>query len=138
MIENKPAVPGDSLRLCLRPEDAEEASPGWQDRVEQQIAHGNVRAFWEGDHLVALAGITPGPDFLSPWLLTSERVTKHAKVALRIGRGVVQALQREPHTVGNYIGKSAKTNRRFVEALGFLILPCPSGDHDFFYLPKHV
>lgn len=138
MIENRKAQPGDTLRLVLRQEDAQEVSPGWQATIEAEIAQGAAQAYWEGEHLVALAGVAMGPDLLCPWLLTSDRVIKHKKLVIRMGRRLVQALLREPTVVGNYIGKHAKTNRRFVESLGFVILPSPSGDHDFFYLPKHV
>lgn len=140
MIELRDAKPGDAGLLQLRPEDAQEVSAGWVDRTEAEIAAGRVRAAWDGDELVALFGLTTGPDFMAPWLLASPSISRYRRETCTEARKLVRLLQREgyPTVVGNYVGKQAAGNRRFIQALGFVILPCPTGDHDFFYLPKHV
>lgn len=138
MIRLLPAQPGDSAKLGLRPEDAAEASPEWRTEVEAQIALRACGAFWDGTELVALAGICQGPDLAAPWLLCSPSVERHKRTLMRRSRAVVAGLRDVRETVGNYIGKQSLENRKFIRALGFVILPGPSGDHDFFYLPKNV
>lgn len=138
MIALRDAEPGDTQHLTLRAEDAREVRPGWQQAVEREIRDGTVVAYWDGSDLVALWGITVGPDFWGPWLLASDHIEKHQREAVRRARRAVRHLKTLPRTVGNYIGKHATSNRKFVEALGFVIIESPSGDHDFFYLPKHV
>lgn len=138
MIRRIKALPGDSAKLALRPEDAAEVSPDWRTEVEAQIARGAAAAFWDGTELVALAGVCTGPDLACPWLLCSPSVARHRATLMRRSRAVVGGLREVEETVGNYIGKQSLENRKFIQALGFVILPSPSGDHDFFYLPKNV
>jgi hypothetical protein len=141
MIEVKIAEPGDSDKLALRPEDQAEANPNWRTAVEAEIAKGHALSCWAGSTLVAMFGIAMAPDLLGPWLLCSDHIERHKRHVMRRARVWVQRLhdwQNAP-TVGNYIGKQAHSNRKFVQALGFLIIPSPSGAHDFFYLPRaHV
>lgn len=139
MIDLRDAKVGDAARLVLRPEDAAEVSPGWQERTEAEIAAGRALAAWDGDELVALCGIAPSEDLASPWLLASPRISRHRRLLAKTARHLVADLRTYPCTVGNYIGKASASNRKFIQKLGFVILPSPSGDHDFFYLPKsHV
>lgn len=139
MIDIREAQPGDSARLVLRPEDAAEVTLGWQGRTEAEIAAGRALAAWDGDELVALCGVAPGEDLLAPWLLASPSIRRHRRLLAQKARHLVATLRDDLCTVGNYIGKDSPSNRKFIQKLGFVILPSPSGDHDFFYLPKsHV
>lgn len=137
MIELVSAKPGDTALLNLRPEDAAEAGPDWREKVEDEVARGqSVVAAWDRGELVALFGVTRGPDFIGPWMLASPLISRHRVTALRHARNVATALRETRETVGNYIGKHARRNRHFVRSLGFVIVESPSGSHDFFYLPK--
>jgi hypothetical protein len=139
MIEIKRAEPGDSDKLTLRPEDQAEVSPEWRAHVEAEIAHGFVLCYWAGPTLVAMFGITKAPDLLGPWLLCSDHINAHRGDLMAVARACVDEFRTYAETVGNYIGKHAHANRKFIQKLGFLIIKCPSGDHDFFYLPRtHV
>ena len=138
MIDLRDARPGDSGRLVLRPEDAAEVSPEWHALTEQEIALGRVLAAWEGDELIALCGIALGDGLAAPWLLASTSIQRHRRLLAKMARALVADLRTYRCTVGNYIGKASASNRKFIQALGFVILPSPSGAHDFFYLPQHV
>lgn len=94
-------------------------------------------AAWDGPELVALCGAVPGPSLLSPWFLASSAIEKHRVAAMRHARHFVADLLKGGAVVGNYIGKASTANREFIQALGFVILQSPTGDHDFFYLPKN-
>lgn len=140
MITNRPATVADIMALQLRPEDAAEASPDWRAHAISCMNHGDVvQAFLLGDTVVALVGMTQGPMFAAPWLLCSPLVEGHKTFLWRRALRLVEVIRESKGfaTIGNFIGKHSTSNRRFIQALGFVILVSPSGDHDFFYLP-HV
>jgi hypothetical protein len=140
MITDRPATEADIKALELRPEDAAEVSPDWRIRAIYSLRKGAlIQAYLDGDKVVALCGLTEGPMFAGPWLLCSPEVENHKAYVWRKAKRLVGILRDNAKsvTVGNYIGKASRSNRRFIQALGFVILVAPTGDHDFFYLP-HV
>lgn len=139
MIDVRAAQPGDTNLLTLRWDDLLEVSADWRARIETEIAQPDTTAvaIWDGDELLCLAGVTRGPAFVGPWMLASPSISKFPLETIKRARNFVRYLRDVEGTVGNYIGKQASNNRKFIEALGFVIIESPSGDHDFFYLPKH-
>lgn len=137
----RPAIPSDAYLLQLRPEDAREVSEGWREKVAESIRQGNTYAALEGGELLALFGIQPGPGVLGPWLLCARGIRRHQRELMRRARRVVHALRQSAQAgtlVYNYIPKDSHGNRRFVERLGFVILPAPGDGQDLFFLPPHV
>ncbi|NCT81910.1 MAG: hypothetical protein GXC94_02090 [Comamonadaceae bacterium] len=92
-------------------------------------------------NVITVVGIAEDPsgERAYPWMLSSALIEKHAKDAVRAGLSLVAAwrLGYPDKLLCNYIGKTSLRNRAFIQRLGFRIVPAPSGDFDFFYLP-HV
>lgn len=121
----------DSIQL--RPEDASEVSEGWKEAALEGTysraavdSHGRV---------VAVYGWATSEQEVGPWLLCSDLVRQHRRFLARHARRMVQAFRQDGRLVFNYIPKDSPGNRRFVERLGFRILPSPGEGPDFFYLP---
>lgn len=124
----------DAIRL--RPEDAREVTPGWKERALQG------RTSWAAvdgrGRVVAVWGVVIGDRELGPWLLCSPLVARHTRTLMRKATSLVQWLRGDRHRLSfNHIPKDSPGNRRFVERLGFRIIPSPGPGPDFFYLP-HV
>lgn len=120
--------------IQLRPEDAREASEGWKDAADPERS---VAAVDTEGRVVAVFGIVEGAREVGVWLLCSDLVDNHRATLWRHAKGFVKLLRKDPRLAFNFIPKDSHGNRRFVERLGFRILPTPGGTHDFFYLP-HV
>jgi hypothetical protein len=139
-----PATEADVDELVLRAEDAREVSEGWRELVKVVVARGGVEAFRDpAGALAGLGGITR-PDLvtLSPWMLCSDVANRHARDVLRLSRWMVRKrlapFVREGGFVFNHVPKDSYGNRRFLQSLGFRIVPSPDGRWDLFYLPPHV
>lgn len=94
----------------------------------------------DGDgQVVAAFGITEGDHEVCPWLLCSALAERNAIVGMRLARQFIALLRRVagPRTAFNWIHKDSTQARRFIQRLGFRIIPAPAGDFDYFYLP-HV
>ena len=137
MIDFKPATPAHVEAIELRPEDSLEVSPGWRERLLADLENVMAAEDPEGT-VVALFGVKAGEHELGPWLLCSAAVERHQATLLRTARRVVRSLRQDGRLVFNYIPKDSTGNRRFVERLGFRILPSPGDGMDLFYLPSHV
>lgn len=145
MINLDIAVPEDGYNMPLRKEDYEEALlyngrgvPGG-DRLALSIAasHEAMKAVDEDGNILAIGGIQYLPGRVCPWVMCSPLLNKHRRFAVGFSRAWIRnfTAQLEPGTlVCNYIGKTSRSNRRFVEMLGFTIVPAPAGPFDFFYL----
>ena len=141
MIHLSPAKPEEAFELDLREEDAREVSPGWRGLVSLAIESGSAFAGRDDQgRLVGLGGVNADDYTMSPWLLCSPLVDDHKLTALRLGKRTVAFMRRSAggRLVHNFIPKDAPGNRRFVQALGFLILPSPRDGFDFFFLPPNV
>lgn len=141
MIEMTQAVPADAFELQLREEDQQEVSEGWREKLAKALEQGNAVAFRDQHGLlVALGGVvvTQGGQEVSPWLLCAPEVSQHKAFAWKAAKRFTQHLRGESALVYNFIPKTSHANRRFVQALGYRILPSPRDGFDFFYLPPHV
>lgn len=133
------AGPRDILEFPLRAEDATEVSEGWRESTVALAAEEPV--FLAHDELgpVALFGASMMDGMVSPWLLCSDRLGRNRAAVLRHARALVaerlQPLADSGQLIYNFIPKDSPGNRRFVQALGFRILPSPRDGFDFFYLP---
>jgi len=132
----------DALHLALlelRPEDAREVSEGWRQRC---LADPNGTAVVdEWGRVVAIYGAVQGDREVGPWLLCSALIEQYPKRVMRYARGFIKGMRAgaagSGRLVFNYVPKDSPGNRRFIESLGFRILPSPGPGPDFFYLP-HV
>lgn len=133
----RPADPSDAYELQLRAEDAAEVSEAWRQSTERAILNGEALSFRDQDGaLVALFGITRSEYVTNIWLLSSPLIEQHKASAWRYAKRVVEYLrQQRSGLISNYIPKGAHSNREFVLALGFLILPSPRDGFDLFFLP---
>jgi hypothetical protein len=131
------ARPSDAYELQLRAEDAAEVSEAWRQAVEFSILNGEAFSFRDQDGaLVALFGIDRTEHAAGIWLLSSSLIEQHKAAAWRIATRVVKHLQQQcSGLIYNYIPKRAHSNREFVQALGFVILPSPRDGFDLFFLP---
>ena len=137
-----PAKPEDAFELQLREEDACEVSAGWREVCAASIRHhGGIIARDERGRVVALGGVGLEEGTCVPWLLCSDLLADHRaavwRCAKRALRDYLRPAARSGLLVHNFIPKHSHGNRRFVQALGFRILPSPRDGFDFFYLP-HV
>lgn len=119
--------------IQLRPEDAREVSPGWK---ESALGPASCAALDDQGRVVAIGGAVLGPEEVGVWLLCSDLVGNHRVTLGRAILRVLEALRQDSRLVFNYIPKDSHGNRRFVERLGFRILPSPGEGPDFFYLPN--
>jgi hypothetical protein len=147
MLHISPARPEDAHELTLREEDAREVSQYLLGdpvaALAASIDPACTMAFRDPQgRLVGLGGATSDARTLSPWLLCSDRLEAHKASAWRLAKRYVAILQQqadEGYLIYNYIAKDSAQARKFVQALGFVILPSPAGSFDFFYLPpSHV
>jgi hypothetical protein len=138
MIHASPAKPEDAFELNLRDEDAREVSPGWREALAITIAAEEAVAYRDREgNLLALYGLCVFSNEASPWLLCSPLVERHKATVWRRAKRLMRALQahRGDRLIYNFIPKDSHGNRRFVQALGFRILPSPRDGFDLFYLP---
>jgi hypothetical protein len=73
-----------------------------------------------------------------PWMLSTPYIRLFPRECLVLGRRITtdwadSAVERGIPMLCNWIHKENLSARRFVESLGFTILPAPTGDFDFFY-----
>lgn len=145
MINLDLAYPEDGYAMQLRQEDYEEAllyegrgAPGGHRlALSIQASHEAMKAVDEDGNILAIGGIQHFPGRVCPWVVCSPLIHKHRRFAVGFSQRWIANFcnQLPPGTlVCNYIGKTSRSNRRFVEMLGFTIVPAPSGPFDFFYL----
>jgi hypothetical protein len=137
-----PARPEDAFELQLRAEDASEVSSGWQQVCAASIGHhGGIVGRDALGRIVALGGVCIEEGTCVPWLLCSDLLSSHRAAVWRCAKRALRhhllPAARSGLLVHNFIPKGSRGNRRFVQALGFRILPSPRDGFDFFYLP-HV
>lgn len=87
---------------------------------------------------VAIFGCAFSQERAYPWMLSSPQIKHYARDVVLHGRFCVSewhalARELEVRLLCNWIHKKNHSARRFVQALGFTILPAPNGDFDFFY-----
>jgi hypothetical protein len=142
MIHQAEAVPADAFELVLREEDAQEVTEGWRERVAACIATVGAVAFRDATGaLLGLGGVVHVNDHsISPWMLCSAGIREHARDIWRAAKcGVSHLHGFTGHAlVFNHIPKKSHSNRRFIQRLGFHIIPSPDGEFDLFYLPPNV
>jgi hypothetical protein len=138
MIHEEPAKPEDAFELQLREEDAREVPEGWREELSQAIRAGQAFSYRDfSGALVGIFGFNESSHEVGPWLLCSRLVGDHRRALVQSARLWVKFLQAYAggRLIYNYIPKNSPSNRAFVQALGFRILPSPREGFDFFYLP---
>lgn len=142
MIHIRESILSDGLAIKLRPEDEAEAllyqrgvpPAGLLASIE---ASASCITFEDEQGVIAIFGIVEDGGQCYPWLMCSESIEKHACAVGRYARRAVRVMrQYGDMLVCNYISKHSHKSRAFIERLGFRIVPCPTGDFDFFYLPN--
>ena len=123
----------------LRAEDREEAalypcSPEEGLRASIELP-GWAEAAFDGDTILALYGVAQVSGVARPWLMASEAFQGHARAFLRLARFHATALRAQGGPCWNFIGKQSHSNKRFVEAHGFIVKPLSRGPFDIFTLP---
>lgn len=140
MITVRPAVPEDAARIKLRVEDLAEAHLYRFPSPRAGLLHSievSQEAFTalDGKTVVAIWGVFQDEVGLHPWLMSSKAVAGHSRALLGHARSLVQRLRASGLPINNLIGKQSVSNRRFVEHLGFRIVPLRNPVFDRFYLP---
>jgi hypothetical protein len=134
------ARPADAFELDLREEDQAEVSEGWRTRAANAIEEGNAQTYRDAaGSIVGIFGVTfPLDGVVSPWLLCSPLLAQHRREALRRGRRMIDAIRRAAPDafVFNHIPKAATSNRRFVQAMGFRVVPSGESGLDLIYFPE--
>ena len=134
-LEIRRARPGDALALLLRPEDAAELALYRPGAFRRTLGSpGESWAASSGGQLVALWGGARSAHGLHPWMMASSAIRDHRRTVATEARALVAMLREQRRPVWNLIGKASASNRRFVAALGFSIVPLREGPFDRFEL----
>jgi hypothetical protein len=140
-----PATVEDAFAIRLRKEDEHEVSLYGVAEPRAVIALGidpatSVAVRGPSGDLAAIGGVVQvGPNELSPWLLCSDLIGQHPRAAWALARRAAASLQAKANEgclVYNHIAKDSVQARRFIQRLGFRIVPTPASPFDFFYLPS--
>ncbi len=132
----RPARLEDADLIQLRVEDQEELGLYRSGSFRRTL--GSPGGHWTAEcngHVVAIGGVAASSQGLHPWLMASPAIVEHRRPLAAAARTLVARLRAQPLPVWNLIGKASGRNRRFVEALGFVIIPLPEGPFDRFELP---
>lgn len=134
------------VSFSLRPADATEVLLSRPDASPSVVVRESVAlsieacAAVDGDEVVALFGLAEAPQHLAyPWMLSAPSVGRHGVQALRVGRAIVAWWKRRTQgkLLCNYVHRENTSAIRYIQRLGAVVVPSPTGPFDFFYFP-HV
>ena len=140
-----PTTPDLVSRFAMRPADALEVSLARPDASPKTVASESVAMSIEacaavaGDEVVALFGLAEAPQHLAyPWMLSASSVSRHGVQALRVGRSIVAWWKRRTQgkLLCNYVHRENTSAIRYIQRLGAVVVPSPTGPFDFFYFPN--
>ena len=139
MIYAAPSDPSDAFELQLREEDAKEVSEGWRHGVALAILDGGCVSYRSPEGLLlGIFGMAQVGEEFGIWLLCSGHAARFKASVWRTAKRMVAQARTSANgrLIYNFIPKYSTSNREFVSALGFRILPSPRDGFDFFYLPQ--
>lgn len=143
-LRYQPLRPADLEEIELREEDAQEVEQGGgldlRPLYPKIRGHFALTARDQQGRIVGIFGIVQGGGVLSPWMLCTRLIENHRVEAYRQARRFLRVLLSEapPRALlTNRIAKSSHSARRYVESLGFVVVPT-AGAFDLFFHPDHV
>lgn len=142
-----PATPELIERFVMRPADEAEVSIACPYDSSRGVLEDSVNmsveaaAAVDGDEVVAFFGLSESTSYLAhPWMLSAASISRYGRRALFVGFDIVTWWKRR--TTGkllcNYVHRENTSAVRYIQRLGAVVVPSPTGPFDFFYFPNHV